>query len=77
MKLIELPNGDWIAPDSIKAIRKGDRARNDHGGPHFAPRVIIEFGARGWIVLNCKDDAERDTLAAGLASQVNDARDPQ
>lgn len=77
--MIELPNGDNLRADIIVCVRKGDM---EHG---CEPRVIVDFGTAGdgqWrggghlnaVILNCKDNEERDALASRLLAELESER---
>ena len=76
VKFIELPDGDALHPESIRAIRLGDpRPRGEASyDTELKPRVIVDFvvGEHGnSIVLDCDTVEQRDTLATSLKAQLH------
>jgi hypothetical protein len=66
-KFIELPNGDLVHSESIRAIRLG----NAEG--HHKPRVVLDFiigDHCNYIVLNCDTVEERNKLAIDLKAKL-------
>lgn len=77
MKLIKLPNGDWLNPEFLIAIRKGERViKNGWMTAEIPSRVIVDFrvGMNGHvnsIIIECADDASCDAMADKIAEQCN------
>ena len=74
-KFIELPNGESLHSETIKAIRFGD-PQSSHDIPYRSeekPRVIVDFVVGdhyNCIVLDCDTVEQRDKLAADLKDEV-------
>ena len=76
-RLIELPNGSWVSPETVTGIHVND-AR--HVGPMEAafgfvnttPSVTVSAGVRE-PRFECSDLEEAKALAARLAKAVNGA----
>ena len=65
--LIQLPNGDWVAPESVTAVRIQTDLTLDFE-PHTQVAVELEYGRPSW----CKSDAP-EALRDQIAEQVNRA----
>lgn len=74
-KFIELPSGDSLHPETIRAIRLGDpRPTSDVYVTELKPRVIIDYlvGKIGnSIVVNCETIEDRNDLATYLKAQIS------
>lgn len=73
MKLIKLPNGDWISPQSIRAIRKLPVAFSPESRTIHEPRFVVDTANGGCIIVECADAAEVEAKADALAAQVSEA----
>jgi len=74
-KFIDLPNGDSLHSESIRAIRLGDPQQLNEVSyrSELKPRVIVDFvvGDHGnSVVLDCESVEARDLLASELKAQL-------
>lgn len=70
MKLIKLPNGSWIDPKTITAIRPLPMEVGESGATHRA-RVRIDHGAHGMEIITATDDEHAQQLADEYAALAN------
>lgn len=73
-KLIQLPNGAAVAPETVTAVVPEDRFVSPYDGEVSPAQVRIECGPRSLIIVDCASDEERDALAARVIAEVNAAR---
>lgn len=69
-RLIRLPNGSWVNPETVRAIiplptRKG------HTGQLLRAEVAVHHGAIIPELIMANDDEHAITIAHEIASQVN------
>lgn len=69
-KLIKLPNGSWIDPATITAIRPLPTSSDELGGTHRARVCIHHVGGYIEIIL-ANDDTHAQQLADEYAYQAN------
>jgi hypothetical protein len=65
-QIIDLPDGSAVNASSIVAIRVSNGYPSVDGRPALKPRVNIDFVVgkdSKSIVIDCRTDAERDTVA--------------
>ncbi len=74
MKLIQLPNGSWIDPEIITAVRLLPTSVDAICGTHRA-RVIVWCGAHPEII-TANDNEHAQQLANEYAKIVNSSRNP-
>ena len=65
MKLIQLPTGQWIDPQTVTAIVPLGRLKFAH-----APCVVVHAGGATTII-NCDDFEQAQQIANELAGRVN------
>lgn len=75
MKLIQLPTGDWIAPSSVRGIRKLPAGFCPITKTIFEPRFVVDTAAGPCIMIECADADDVNAKADALALQVNEALD--
>lgn len=68
-KLIELPNGSWVAPDAVTSISLMEPQPSSD-----TPRAVLVADGR-YFLFDCADPEEARALVARLANAVNEARD--
>lgn len=72
MTLLKLPNGNWIDPKSVTAIRPLPTSSDELIGTHRA-RVVIHHGAHGIEIITANDDEHAVQIADEYAAAVNAA----
>lgn len=70
-KLIELPNGDWIAPEAVKAVRKLPAGFCEISNTILEPRFVVDAHGGGYTVIECTDAADVDAKVALLVEAIN------
>lgn len=73
MKLIQLPNGDWVSPAAIRGIRKLPSGFCAITQTIFEPRFVVDMANGMAMVIECADAEEVVTKADALARRVNEA----
>jgi len=75
MKLIELPNGDWVDPSTIYAIRPLPLLKSE--GTTHPWRAVVEYSGGGFAghgsmsIVECSQEDELREFVASLVSTVN------
>ena len=73
MKLIQLPNGNWVRPDTITSIAAlpAEKGPFPHGSI-----VLVHHGKAYCEALKANDDEHARTMAGELATLINNEKHP-
>lgn len=74
MKLIKLPNGIWVNPCSIKAIRTLIQEKSEWTGMLHRSRCCVDHGNGFTEVILANDDQHAQEIADAIAEQANSSR---
>lgn len=72
MKLIQLPNGQWIDPKTVTSIVAMEWLKSETTGCLHAPRVVVHAGTFATCI-NCDDFVQAQQIANELAGRINEA----
>lgn len=77
MKLVQLPNGDWLDPTVVRSLRVLPLYKCEVTGQVHGPRVVVETGIGNtsmYSVLNFERQEDADDYRDKLAVELNSAR---
>ena len=72
MKLVKLPNGQWVDLKTVTAIVPLQRSKCEITKTLFPPRIVVHCG-HATTVVPCDDHEQMQAMADDLAKQVNEA----
>lgn len=72
MKLIKLPNGDYVAPDNVAAIRLAEFRYSGETEAIHPARVILDLRTGATIVIEAQPGEELQALADRIAAMLGE-----